>query len=194
MELIFETLNFTRNAFNEYLGLQSGDDGSLVLGNISMLESSNDLSTNGIDNRIILSIVNIKEETTLKNGSFYQRSVNNTIVKRRNPPLNLNIFCLFGANNNSYEQGLRSVSRVVSFFQKNYVFTPENAPTLPKDVDKLIFDLHSMSFEELNNMWGYMGGKYLPSVLYRMRLLSIQEHNVAVVPTIDKIGQFTNPQ
>jgi hypothetical protein len=52
-----------------------------------------------------------------------------------------------------------------------------NAP--PNTLDrlqgfKLIFDLYSASIEEVNNLWGTLGGRQYPFVLYTLRMLDLQ--------------------
>jgi hypothetical protein len=39
---------------------------------------------------------------------------------------------------------------------------------------KLIFDLYSPSLEEVNHMWGTLGGKQYPFALFNMRLLDLK--------------------
>jgi hypothetical protein len=43
-------------------------------------------------------------------------------------------------------------------------------------VEKLTLDLNTLSFQDMNNLWGILGSKYLPSVLYKLRLISIEEN------------------
>ena len=39
---------------------------------------------------------------------------------------------------------------------------------------KLIFNLWSPTFEEVNDMWGMLGGKQFPFALYSMRMLELR--------------------
>ena len=81
---------------------------------------------------------------------------------------------------------------VISFFQAKNVFTPDNSPSMV-DFDprlkKIIVDLYSYSFEQLYNFWSVVGTKYLPSVLYRIRMVTFQEDEFtgSDIP-IEKIG------
>jgi hypothetical protein len=72
------------------------------------------------------------------------------------------------------------------FFQFRNAFTQENvdpqsltdgAPV--NDLDrlvefKLIFNLWSPTLEEINDMWGMLGGKQFPFALYSMRMLELK--------------------
>jgi hypothetical protein len=57
------------------------------------------------------------------------------------------------------------------------------------DIRKLIVELFSYNFEQLYNFWSVVGTNYLPSVLYKVRLVRFQENAVADsnVP-VEKIG------
>ena len=51
------------------------------------------------------------------------------------------------------------------------------APNNPADqleTFKLIFSLGSPSLEEVNDMWGMLGGKQFPFALYWMRILELK--------------------
>ena len=52
-----------------------------------------------------------------------------------------------------------------------------NAPSNPLDqleTFKLIFDLYSPTMEEVNHLWGTLGAKQYPFVLYSLRLLELK--------------------
>jgi hypothetical protein len=55
------------------------------------------------------------------------------------------------------------------------VFTPGSYPNLDIRIQKLITDLYTVNFEQLNQIWSILGGKYLPSVLYKVRQITIDE-------------------
>jgi hypothetical protein len=46
---------------------------------------------------------------------------------------------------------------------------------MPSGIEKLVVELHQLNFEQQNNLWAVLGAKYLPSVLYKVRAISIQE-------------------
>jgi hypothetical protein len=49
---------------------------------------------------------------------------------------------------------------------------------MPEGIEKLIFSLYNINFEQINHLWSTLGGKYLPSVLYKMQLVIIDEDAV----------------
>ncbi|TNJ40382.1 DUF4255 domain-containing protein [Chlorobaculum thiosulfatiphilum] len=135
---------------------------------------------------VIFSVINIREEKTLKNQPNFRRDETTLKALYENPPVFLNFQILIIAPHANYSNGLLMLSRVLRFFQYRNVFTQDNvspasitsnAPT--NDLDclesfKLIFDLHSPSMEEINHLWGTLGGKQYPFVIYWMRMLDLK--------------------
>ena len=42
-------------------------------------------------------------------------------------------------------------------------------------IEYLIVELYSLSFEQQNQLWASLGGKYMPSVVYKVRLVVIDK-------------------
>lgn len=135
-----------------------------------------------------LSLINIEEDRVNKDQQTAFRTPQGDI-EHYNPELKLNLYILISANFASgdpggtpgtgiYSEGLKQLSYVISFFQGKYVFTTENSPLLSTSIKKLIVELYSSSFEQQYNFWNVVGAKYLPSVLYRVRMLTYQEKRV----------------
>jgi hypothetical protein len=144
-------------------------------------------SNNGVPRDILdLSMVNIKEEKALKNVPNQIRNDAALRVVFENPPVFLNCQILVVATHSNYSNALLMLSRALRFFQFKNVFTQDtvtpasittNAPGNPLDqleAFKLIFDLHSPTMEEVNHLWGTLGGKQYPFVLYQLRLLELR--------------------
>lgn len=137
-------------------------------------------------NMLILSVVNIKEEKTLKNVPHFVRDEVKLSVTYENPPVFLNFQILVTATHENYQNALTLLSRGIRFFQFQNVFTPDNVhpasltdnapPNVLDQLEsfKLIFDLYSPSMEEVNHLWGTLGGKQYPFVLYSLRMLDLK--------------------
>lgn len=151
------------------LGTPSGAE--IQLYNASQLGSENNAATPPASNAF-LSLVNIEEDRISKTQENYVRKDNKTVFKK--PTVHLNLYLLFSSNT-TYPEALKRLAFIIQFFQHRNVFTPLSSPAMPPGIDELILDMHTLSFQDLNNLWGVMGSKYLPSVMYKMRLLSISE-------------------
>jgi len=87
---------------------------TVVTDNIAMLETSNG---DKLSNNIIITVVNLEEESTLKNQSAYKSypSAGNAIYE--NAPVYLNLYVLFTCNywGDKYIYALQRISYVVQF-------------------------------------------------------------------------------
>lgn len=173
--MIFETLSILSKEISAFLG---GD--VVAVENISALEQSDE--EGAMSNKLVLSLLNIEEEKTLKN--FPNTAMKNGRVQYKNPVVNVNLFVLFSANRNDYGQSLSDISKVIEFFQGKRVFTQANTTFaregLLANVENFHFtsELYTPSFEELNFIWGTLGGRQLPSVLYKLSIIEIERGNV----------------
>ncbi|MGA2822770.1 MAG: Pvc16 family protein, partial [Bacteroidales bacterium] len=117
-------LNFIAKNIQTYLGLQLGEiKDYILLGNVSNLDTGSDSS---LQNKIILSVVNIEEDRIYRSPDNYSRIDRQVIYK--NPPIYLNLDILFAANYTDYYTSLLLISNVIKFFQFQNVFTPLNSP------------------------------------------------------------------
>ncbi len=167
--MIFEVLQVVMEEVNAYFGTTA-----VSLENIANVEQDVDGESNGV----FLSLLNMKEEYALKNTSNNQ--INGTEINYRNPKISLNLYLMFSANNATYKESLKSISKIIQFFQGKKVFTQDNTNYKKEDemLDvknfRFIVDLFTPSFEELNFIWGTLGGKQYPSVIYKVSLVEIE--------------------
>lgn len=91
------------------------------------------------------------------------------------PTLKLNLIVLFAARFRQYEQGLSHLALLMSFLQARPLFSAAATPGLPAGVDRLSTELVSYTPEQLNQMWACLGAKHLPSVVYRIRTVLLQD-------------------
>jgi len=90
-------------------------------------------------------------------------------------PVCLNLMLMFAANfsGSNYPEALKFISSTIAFFQSRPLFDHQNTPELDPRIDKLALDIENLGIGDLSNLWGMLSGKYLPSVLYRVRLITI---------------------
>jgi hypothetical protein len=171
--MITQALNFIANQINLAFFTPNGSP-RVILGNVAAL---NDADYN--EPNVLLSLVNIEEEVLLRNPENFFKRNNSTVYK--NPPMHFNITIIFGAyrtdpdREQAYTDAVSYIQRVIGFFQRENVFDPVNSPDLPAGIEKLVFELMSYNIEQLHNLWTMLGGKYIPSVIYKMRMVIIDE-------------------
>jgi hypothetical protein len=151
---------------------------------------SNILEQNGtlvshIDNKIAVFLVNIEKETAAKH--YEARSLADARNPTRHPPLHLNLYLMFAAcfGGKNYPESLKFISNTIAFFQRNPIFDHQNTPELDRRIDRLILDMENIPLKDLNSVWSVLSGKYLPSVLYKVRLLTFAGQDIrAAVPVV----------
>ncbi len=182
--MIHTCLSFLTNELNEYLKVRTG---SPTVDRVFLTSVATEGGGVVIpDKSVGVSLINIEEDRVYKDQkSTVINSFGN--VERLNPEIKLNLYVLISANfqntseedsSDDYVEGLKQLSFIISFFQAKNVFTPENSPKLAEydpNLKKLVVELYSYSFEQLYNFWSVVGTKYLPSVLYKIRMLTFQE-------------------
>ena len=182
--MIHPVLKFLAEQLNLYIKEQNRNDTDItdpvvILQNISRLDEDLLKTTN----KILISLVNISEETSMKNNPDYT-SVRNNLTTYKNPPVNLNMFIMFTSFMTNYENALIYISFVLNFFQGKFSFNLKNSTTeidgLPDDFH-IILDLFNLGFEQLNYVWSTFGGKQHPFVCYKVRLLKMERESTSEI-------------
>ena len=164
--MIHEAISYVRREVRDRVSLS---DTEVIIESARVLNER--LQAQGVS----ITLVNLEEEPCLRNEPTTERIAG--VLVRREPPVALNLYLLFAFEFQTYETSLAHLSSVIGLFQRQRAFTAATASAgnpLPTGLDGLIFELHNMNFEALNNLWGVMGGAYYPSVVYKVRLLRIQ--------------------
>ncbi|MEY8760232.1 DUF4255 domain-containing protein [Chryseobacterium tongliaoense] len=164
------------------------------LANIATLNDGDEFLSS--KSSIILSVVNIEEDKVLKNQSLYKNyiSPDNGIERYKNPAQNLILSLLFASYNidqSKYAEGIDKLEVVIRYFQNQRIFywqSPNLSETIPASgsYDKLIFEMVSLKTDQLNQMWSYLGAKYMPSVLYQVQMIPIQANETSTDGIIKK--------
>jgi hypothetical protein len=175
--MIDNALIFLKDEVNKYMMLESGAatlDERVVLSNIVNVDSDN--SGNLPIDKVVLSLICIEEERQLKAQDHYARTTNGSLYTA-NPEMRFNLYVLFAAHfqNSHYDEALKFLSLILRFFQGRNVFDIKEYPELKEDVKRLIVDLHTQPMEQQSQLWQALGGKFLPSVMYKIRMLTVNE-------------------
>ena len=204
--MISEALILLRNELRKYLiSNRAQFDPSLradeiILGNIAAFESQND---NALNDRIVLTLVNIEEESSLKNGKRFMRATVPDGIEYISPPVHLNLYVLFTVTlpeanpDTSYERALARLAAIIEFFQLKNLITVQNSPgSAPANLTddeitelRLLPELYTLTFEQINHLWGSLGGRQTPFVLYKIRLVKVQGGISVTAPLIEEIRE-----
>ena len=194
--MIYETLQILKEQIETYF-TEVGLGKIVILENIALWESGS-ASASKLEDKVAMTLLKLEEEHTLKNVPNYK--IKDNKAEYRNPPVHLNLFIVISANCDTYEKSLRSISRVIQFFQGKKIFTSGNTVYNRKNVSldvldqfRFIVELYTPGFEELNHIWGILGGRQLPSVIYKVQIVQIeQDKKLAESGLITHVGGELN--
>jgi hypothetical protein len=170
-------LEFLVKNVNAWLALRTGTDfGKLELSHI-VDDSGKWMITK---EHIGVALINVEEERVLKS-----QLPDTTLVNGRNvilqPELKLNLHVLFAANFTRYDQALRYIALVLTYFQAHVLFKGGEYPGLDSRIEKLSTELQSLSYEQLNQVWAVVGSKQLPSMIYKVRMVALQDREPSAI-------------
>jgi hypothetical protein len=172
--MIVDALLFLSDQFN----LFSGGNPKIELGNIARYNAGEAFDQN-LNNKVLLSVINIEEDTVIRQVQHFRKENNQVIFK--NPPVFVNLSLLFSFTHTDYPSALVALESLILFFQKNWSFSIENSPALVTynqvhdvKIEKIMFEIQNLSVEQQSQLWGALGGHQMPSILYRMRVLPVE--------------------
>ena len=187
--MIRTALKFLQNELDAYISSRENDV-AYSPGNIVALQSiaSPEGNVNLDDTmHITMMLVSLEEERLIGKQPYYA-TLNDKEKIQINPPVEINLQVLFVAHNLNYETALRDISQVISFFQSHSVFQESNYPSLNagagdtsrkpwQRIERLALAIKNLSLEQQNNLWSMIGSKYIPSILYSVRMLTVFDTN-----------------
>jgi hypothetical protein len=188
--MIDRALSLLREELQSYIAMSIGS-ADVVVDNIGLLETPN---SDSLTKRIVITLVNVEEESTLKNVSAVKNGFSTTALYQ-NPPVFLNLYVLITCNysGDDYIHALERLSAIIRFFQGRNIFSygASTLPTVTPDAADLRFtmELYTLTFEQINHLWGSLGGRQTPFVMYKLRLVELTENAVLrEVPVVTGIG------
>ncbi len=158
----------------------------VVISNI--LEQDGTVASN-VDNKLVMFLINVEKDTV----PFRPQNNDTTGLDRsvvRCPPIYLNLYLMIAGhfNGNNYPEALKFLSNTISFFQRHPVLDHENTPDMDSRIEKLILDIENLNIKDLSTLWSAITGKYLPSIIYKVRMVAFDSDDVRLrAPVIEKV-------
>ena len=175
--MIDTAINHIASNVNQQLMRSFGlNEDVVVVSNI--LEQDGTVATH-VNNKIVVSLVNIeKESVPLNQPRAVASGGMRTVVT--NPPFHFNLYLMFASyfSGSNYQEGLKFISNTISYLQGQIVFDQHNSPGLDRNINKLVMDVENLDINDLSNLWSILSGKYLPSVLYKVRMVAVDANTV----------------
>lgn len=191
--MISSALTHIAGQLNEFLkrGLGSTED-LVVLSNL--VEQDGSVASH-INNRLVVFLVNVEKDASVQRPTQDIRGAVASIASY--PPVYLNLHVMIAAhfNDGNYIESLKFLSHAVAFFQARPVLDHTNTPDLDRRIERLVLDVENLSIQDLSNLWGILSGHYLPSVLYKVRMVAFDARDISrIVPAIRKPASTGMPE
>lgn len=168
--MILSCVSHLANKLNQHLKIKFELAEDIVI--VSNLVGHDGMLSSNINNRVVLFLTNIEKETAVK---VSVPSLINSNGLSNVKPIFLNLYLMVVANftDSNYNESLKFMSSVISYFQLQPVFNHQNSPDLDESIEKIILDIENVKSHDQSNLWSMIGAKYMPSILYKIRMVSI---------------------
>ncbi|NRD75162.1 DUF4255 domain-containing protein [Shewanella sp. VB17] len=184
--MILSCVSYIANKLNQHLKFKFELAEDIVI--VSNLVGHDGSLSSNINNRVVLFLINIEKETAVK-VSVPPLINSNGLSNVK--PIFLNLYLMVVANftDNNYNESLKFMSSVISYFQLEPVFNHQNSPDLDQNIEKIILDIENIERHEQSNVWSMLGAKYMPSILYKIRMVTIDPK-----ATVSRISQLSEAE
>lgn len=154
---------------------------------------------------IVMTLLHIEEEASVKQpmpkynvgvekilvevDGGKEEITNVTRTRKSNPELLINLYLMFSAQDKDYPTALKNISSVIRAFQSKDVIGSGLKDEEGKDITYKM-SLMPMTMEQSLSVWQTFGAKPMPSVVYKVRAVVVDEEkpsaDVKLVKTITK--------
>ncbi|SEE65312.1 Protein of unknown function [Tenacibaculum sp. MAR_2010_89] len=169
--MILKALQFTNRTLNQFLKNKFGLSDDVVVTNKIIDQNGTDPIEN--QNKVIITLIHVEQETV---KSFYRKNKQLNDGNYENKPLDerYNLYLLVAPNFEQYNETLKFLNATIQFFQINGVLDANTSSKIPKGISRLEFEFEKGDgYLQMHNLWSALGAKYQPSVIYKMRLVTI---------------------
>ena len=156
--MIYKALEIIKNSLSEYLsnipGLNITGGDSIILSNLVRADGTIAVR----DNSLAVTLVNIDQSDIVKSPSGPEdKNI-------------LNLSVMISANYQNYGMALKYLSAVIKYFREKNLFTKENVPWLDPSIEKISIEFFPINLIQQNHLWTSLGAKYIPSILYNVKI------------------------
>lgn len=107
------------------------------------------------------------------------------LIPRVRAPIHLNLDVMFASMYRHFETGLQVLSEIIAYLQAKPNYTHANTPGMNAALGTMAFKMISLDYAQQSYLWGSLGAKYVPSVVYSLRLITVgQEQIGALEPAV----------
>ena len=133
------------------------------------------------ENKVLVTLLNIEREPFSASGQIVGRQ-----------KLSLNILVIFSCHfsNSNYSEAIRFLDLIITYFEENYTLEAQN---IYDGNNKIKIEIETNNLEKVQNIWSTIGAKYLPSVIYKLRMIVVDSNSITTfAPAVQKTPKITN--
>lgn len=174
--MIDQTLKLIADRLNAHLSALFVVSEELVT--VGPLNDAEGKPTAATRNRLTLFVTNIAHDAMPRRGG-----ARGPLSDGQHPPVHLDVYFMLASGHDPeiYTEGLKLISAALMFFQSNPLLTPRTAPEMPAGLGQLSIEIANLKSEEIGQLWGNLGGHYVPSVMFKARSVMIDAGAVSTV-------------
>lgn len=167
--MIYTALDYLRAKLDDALQDRLGTSvDTVVLG--PMADSAADDTA-----KLYLMLAGLREDTTPQRMPG-RESADASVAKRpATKPLHLECTLLLAATGNDYATSLAVLSEALIVLRGLNVINPDDLSEVRLPGGHLTLELVTLEPQEQNHLWATLGAKYVPSAVYRLRLVTLTE-------------------
>lgn len=123
---------------------------------------------------LVITLLRVEEETSRKPQNLY--SVKDSVLHPKSPDIDINLEVLVSAPAEPYETALQLISNVIRAINSiKTVHQPEGLTDADfKLVQSFNISLMGLSLDQTLSLWQTLGGTLVPSVVYKIRMLTME--------------------
>ena len=183
--MISKALQFTNDVLDQFLKNRFGLDERKVLLN-NLIESNGSVPQMN-QNMVVISLINIEKETVRPFNIRNQQQLNGN-YSDINPAERYNLDLLVSSNFDEYSETLKFLNAVILFFQVHACLDARSFSNIPVGLTKLEFEIEKITYHQMQSLWTAMGAKYQPSVIYKMRMITMQGNETSgFIPPVSQV-------
>ena len=169
--MIYPAVKFLSDTLNQFLVNTFQLHESVV--SVDHLLQPDGSASRAIDNKVVLTVINIEEETLKPFHSNIKRLATGEFAQT-NETRKYKLYVMFSCNHKVYAEALKFIDAILLFFQQTPFVSSETNSDIPTQLQKLDFEIEKINYTAMQNLWNSMGVKYRPSLVYMIRLITVQ--------------------
>ncbi|WP_430410639.1 DUF4255 domain-containing protein [Kordia sp.] len=190
--MIEKAFQFTAQTLNQYIKNKFGLEDDAVI--INRIIEQNGKIPEKNKNHIVLSLIHVEEETSKQ---FYNRVTSVADGNYVKKPISnrFNLFMLVTPNFDDYNEALKFLSVTMQFFQTNELIDATKYASIPTAIERLEYEFQKGDgYMQMQNLWTALGAKYQPSIIYKIRMITIASDEIEGFETkVNTISNTANP-